>query len=188
MKPWTAHKPRTVTRTPIFSVTAEEMRAPRGGRRQTYYFLNAPEWINVVPVDERGRAIMIRQHRYGSRRFELEIPGGAMNPGERSPLRAAKRELGEETGYVARRWVKLGDVSPNPAFQRNRLHLYLALGCRKAGGQVLDYAEEIDVETIPVSRLPGLVTRGVITHALVIAALYWLLARPELLRTPKAAR
>ncbi len=188
MKPWTAHGKKIVARTPIFTLTAEEMRAPRGGRRQTFYFLHAPDWINVVPVDERGRAIMIRQHRYGSRRFELEIPGGAMNPGERHPLRAAQRELREETGYVARRWIKLGDVNPNPAFQRNRLHLYLALGCRKAGAQQLDYAEEIDVKTIPVARLPGLVTRGVITHALVIAALYWLLARPELLRAPRKRR
>lgn len=171
-----------VARTPIFTLLTEEMRAPRDGRKQTFYFLQGPEWINVVPVDDRGRAILIRQHRYGSRKYELEIPGGAVNPGERDPLRAAKRELLEETGYEARRWIKLGAVNPNPAFMRNTLHLYLALGARKVARQNLDYAEEIRVTPTPVSRLPGLVARGRITHALVIAALYWLLAQPELLR------
>ena len=172
MKPWSRLSHRTVARTSIFSVTAERRRSPCGKRRQTFYFLEAPEWVNVIAIDSRKRVLLIKQHRYGSRRVEIEIPGGAVDRRDRSPLAAAKRELLEETGCVAKRWVSLGFVSPNPAFQRNRCHTFLALGARKIADQALEPAEDITVSACPLSRIPALITRGRIPHALVISAFY----------------
>ncbi len=177
MQAWRATRSRVILRTPIFGVRAEDLRSPSSGRRQTFYFLDAPDWINVIPIDERGRVVMIRQHRYGSRLLELEIPGGAVNPGERDPLHAAKRELLEETGCTARRWVRLGFVHPNPAFHRNRCHLFLATGVRRVAKQELDHAEEIEVTHRALSAIPRLLATGKIAHALVIAAFNRLHAR-----------
>lgn len=140
--------------------------------RHTFYLLEAPDWVNVIAVDQAGRAILIRQHRYGSRRPELEIPGGAIDSRDRNPLAAAKRELREETGYVSRKWIRLGAAQPNPAFHRNNCHMYLALEARRLHPQRLDFAEEISIAPTPLERIQGLIARGAIRHALVICAFH----------------
>jgi 8-oxo-dGTP pyrophosphatase MutT (NUDIX family) len=177
MRAWRSLRSRVVFRTPIFGVRAEDFRSQATGHRHTFYFLDAPDWINVIPIDERGRVVMIRQHRYGSRLLELEIPGGAVNPGERDPLNAAKRELLEETGYAAKRWVRLGFVHPNPAFHRNHCHLFLAVGARRVAKQNLDHAEEIEVTSVAMSSIPRLLASGKIAHALIVAAFHRLHGR-----------
>ncbi len=179
---WKRQDRRTVLRTSIFSVTAEKWKAPATGKRHRFFFLEAPEWINIVPVDDSGRVMLIRQYRYGSRRLELEIPGGAVDHRDSSPLSAARRELKEETGCVARRWIRLGRVHPNPAFQRNHCHLFLALGIRRVAKQELDFAEEISLAPTPLKRIPGLIAGGKIPHALVICAFEALFRRPDLVR------
>jgi ADP-ribose pyrophosphatase len=92
------------------------------------------------------------------------------------PCQAGVRELLEETGYGAREVSSLGWVHPNPALFNNRCHTIWAKGAVKTGPQQLDDAEDIQVLLRPLKDLPALVTKGKITHSLVIAALslFWL--------------
>ena len=64
----------------------------------------------------------------------------------------------------------LGAVLPNPAYQSNRCHYFLASGCRRTGDQDLDPGEDIEVETVPLWRVGRLIREGGINHALAIAA------------------
>jgi len=161
---------KVLAHTPIFSLVAEDWEDRRAGHRQAFYFLECPDWVNVVALDDSNRVLLIRQSRYGSRRREVEIPGGAMDRRDSTPLAAAKRELKEETGCVAPRWTSLGKVSPNPAFHRNTCHMFLARGARQVSAQKLDRAEDIAVSRVPLSRIPALIRRGTISHSIVIAA------------------
>jgi 8-oxo-dGTP pyrophosphatase MutT (NUDIX family) len=163
-------------------VLAETWMPPRGKRAATFWFLDCPEWVNVVALDGRGRVVLIRQPRYGSGKVELEIPGGAVSRRDASPLAAARREFLEETGMKARRWVGLGWTHPNPAFHRNRCHMFLALGARRVAGTNLDFGEEIAVQPTFLRRVPGLIAKGRIRHSLVIVALHAALAHPSLRR------
>jgi 8-oxo-dGTP pyrophosphatase MutT (NUDIX family) len=135
--------------------------------------LEAPDWVNVVAVTAAGEIVLVRQFRHGTGEATLEIPGGAVDPTDRSPLEAAKRELREETGYAARRWTRIGVVDPNPAFQTNACTTFLAEGACRAGDADPDEGEELEVLLVSRRRLDALVRRGVIRHALVIAALHW---------------
>jgi len=139
----------------------------------------APDWVNVVAVTVREEVVLVRQFRHGTRKTTLEIPGGAVDPADRSPLAAAKRELREETGYAARRWTRIGVVDPNPAFQTNSCTTFLAEGAFLAGDTDPDDGEELDVVVVSRRRLDALVRRGVIRHALVIAAVHWWRIRRE---------
>lgn len=180
-------KPRTLLTTSIFRIAAEDWILPGPGRRaHTFFLLHAPDWINVLPVDDDGRVWVIRQFRHGTLRRELEIPGGGMDGRGETPLAAAKRELLEETGAVAKRWIPLGRVHPNPAFHRNWLHMYLATGVRRVAKQSLDPAEFIAVGRIPLRRIPALIARGRIAHALVITAFHAAFTRPAARRALRA--
>ncbi len=163
-----------VLNTPIFDVEGFEVQTRAGER--TYYRLNAPDWVNIVPITPEGKVVLIRQHRWGVDAETLEIPGGMVDPGE-SPELGGVRELLEETGYGGGRVILLGWVHPNPAIQGNKCWLFAMLDAVLVGETQLDAGEDIKVELVGLSELPGLLDRGAISHALAIVSLQRVLAR-----------
>jgi 8-oxo-dGTP pyrophosphatase MutT (NUDIX family) len=147
-------------------------RSPGTGLPHDFFVLDGNDWVNVVPLTKGNAVVLIHQFRAGTRTVTLEIPGGSVETGE-SALAAAKRELREETGYVSRRWTRIGVVDPNPAIQTNRCTTYLAEGCTRAGDPAPDGSEELSVELHPASSIDTLVRSGRIRHALVLAAFHW---------------
>jgi 8-oxo-dGTP pyrophosphatase MutT (NUDIX family) len=91
---------------------------------------------------------------------------------DESPAEAARRELLEETGYVADEVIQIGSVTSNPAFINNQTHTFLALNARLTGQTSFDSAEYIEFELAGIEEIPGLIASGQINHALVIAAFY----------------
>lgn len=157
----------------IFDVRRDRVQSPVTGDEHDFHILEMPDWINVIPVTPDGQVACVRQYRHGTEEVTLEIPGGIIDAGEH-PGDAARREMREETGYQADRLIPLGDVAPNPALQTNCCHTYLALDVRPTGQQDLDGGEEIDVVLVDRARIPSLIARGRITHALVVVAFYLL--------------
>lgn len=176
MERWRRVGSERVTDCRIFRLDRVRLEPPEGGSADAFYVLDAPDWVNVVPLTDDGRVVLIRQYRVGVDEVTLEIPGGMCDPGE-SPDLAAARELREETGYVAREIRSLGWVHPNPAIQGNRCHSFLATGARAVGPQRTDPHERIEVVTEPLDRIPILVREGAIRHSLVISAFHFLSLR-----------
>lgn len=156
----------------IFKLWRETRRSPRTGAAHSFFVLHTPDWVNVIPLTPEGRVVMIHQYRQGTAEVTLEIPGGMVDADESDPAEAARRELLEETGYVADELVHIGTVDPNPAFLDNQCHTYLALNARWQQPPQFDGAEDIGVEEVPLDEIAGLIRNGRITHALVVAAFY----------------
>ncbi|GAC1549517.1 MAG: hypothetical protein NVS3B10_12830 [Polyangiales bacterium] len=152
MTRWRRGAASTVGRFHVFDVHRLDLVREDGSARPVFTF-SAPDWCNVVPLTDDGKVVLVRQHRWGTDAASLEIPGGIVDPGE-APLDAARRELREETGYDAGELVSLGAVDPNPALQGNRLHMFLARGCRPSGvGQQLDELEDCELVLLDRSGL-----------------------------------
>jgi len=169
--PWRRLGSQRVHACRVFDLNRVRLAPPGRQDAGDFYVLTAPDWVNVVPVTDDGRVVLIRQYRFGVEGFTLEIPGGMCDPGE-SPAQAAAREMREETGHEAREIVPIGWVHPNPAIQANRCHSFLARGARPAGTREPDPNEEIEVVTARLDEIPRLIREGAITHALVIAAFH----------------
>lgn len=141
-----------------------------GGKVAAFYVIECPDWVNVVPVTDSGKVVLIEQYRHGTEELTLEIPGGMVDEGE-SPSDCASRELTEETGYEGGEMVFLGSSRPNPAIQSNRIHHFAAFGCRDKAAQAFDEHESIGVREVPIDGLNELVGSGEISHSLVLAGI-----------------
>ena len=156
----------------IFKMRRDRRRSPRTGAEHSFFVLESPDWVNVVPLTPEGEVVMIHQFRHGTAEVTLEIPGGMVDASDNDPAESVRRELLDETGYAAEKIIHIGTVHPNPAFLNNQCHTYLALNARWQQPPQFDGAEDIAVELVPLEDVAGLIRNGRITHALVVAAFY----------------
>ena len=185
MRPWEETGVRTLVTTRVFELEERRSINPRTGQEHPFYVLESGPWVNVIPLTEEGRVIMVRQYRQGTRTITLEIPGGMAEPGE-DPAVGARRELLEETGYAPDEMIELGSVQSNPAIQSNSTYTYLATGLRKIAELDPDGAEDLEVVEVELAEIDDLIRRGEITHSLVVAAFYWLQLHDDSLRRVEA--
>lgn len=138
------------------------------GKSGTYSFFKLLDVAAVVPRDIKGNVAFVRQWRYVQHKPHLEIVSGCVERHEKNPLRAAKRELKEETGLTAKHWTKLGGY-----YQANAtriIHCYLAEGLTK-GKTNLEGTEDITLHWYPWKQALAMLQRGVITHGATTIAL-----------------
>jgi ADP-ribose pyrophosphatase len=146
---------------------------PDDGPARPFYVIEAPHWINVIPLTAEGSVLMVRQFRFGIEDLTLEIPGG-MCDGDEAPIVAARRELREETGYDSDDLIELGWVHPNPPVQNNRCYTYLARNPYRVGDPEPDRDERFEQVRVALDDVPRLIADRTITHALVLAAFHLL--------------
>ena len=115
--------------------------------------------VAVIPITDNNEVIVVRQYRYAHHREYIEIPAGKLDSVDEIPLEAAKRELAEETGAVAEKFIPLGIVDTTPALIDEKIHLYMAEGLT-FGQMHPDEGEFLGVELIPLATLLDMVMSG----------------------------
>jgi ADP-ribose pyrophosphatase len=169
---WTTLSSEEVLKLGFFRLRKDSCQLPDGRVMPNYYTLEFADWVNVIPVTEQGNIVLIRQYRHSAGETILEIPGGSTDPRlNENPERAALRELEEETGYTAQHIKSLGYHYPNPALLSNKMHTFIATGCKKTKNQELDPFEDIEVFEASPKELIEKIQNGEIKHSIILASL-----------------
>jgi ADP-ribose pyrophosphatase len=142
----------------------------KNGVKKDYTVIDTYDWVNIIPITDDNKVILIKQYRHGARKDVIEIPGGVIEGKDISPKEAATRELLEETGYTSNEFIELGTVIPNPAIQSNKCYIFLARNAFKVSEQNLDPQEEIDLFFVSKKDIKTMILGGEINHSLVIDA------------------
>ena len=154
----------------FLKVRRDVVRLPDGSEGIREY-IRHPGAVLALPIFEDGAVLLERQFRYPFGRTFLELPAGKREEGE-PPLETAKRELLEETGYVAREWSRIGIVHTTVAFTDEGIDLYVARGL-EFRGQQLDQGEFLETLKVPFDEAVEMVRDGRITDSKTSVALLW---------------
>lgn len=127
--------------------------------------------VGVLPIEDNGDVILVRQYRYPYGITMLEIPAGKIDHGPEGHLACGVRELREETGYEAEKMIYMGAVYPSPGFLTEVLHLYCAIGLH-AGECQPDEDEFVETIRMPATKLEQMIGNGEIRDGKTIAAMY----------------
>lgn len=153
----------------ILDFYADIMENP-DGHRVTWDFIDHRGAAAVVPVLDNGDILMVRQFRDALDRDTLEIPAGGLNGWDEPTIKAAARELEEETGYASDNLTKLISIATAVAFCNEIIDIYVATNLRRTA-QSLDEDEFIDVESYSLDELKKMIYAGQIQDSKTIAAI-----------------
>ena len=135
--------------------------------------------VAVLAIDDDDEVILVNEFRYPVG-YVLEIPAGSVDKGE-TPLKCAKRELLEETGYKAKKIEHLIRFFPKLGYNTQIIDCYVATELTKISEPNLDEDELITVKKIKFRKLLNMINNGKIYGSYTICAVMIYAARKKLI-------
>ncbi len=141
-----------------------------------YHVIEHPGFAVIVAITAENNVIMEKIYRYPLNKTMLECPSGQLE-GDNSEL-AARRELEEETSYIAKLFQHLGQFYTSPGRSDERFDLFLALDATPDGKIQHENTEQIEVVTMPLDELYQMALKAEISDS--ITALSIIVAKNHL--------
>src|SRR5689334_11539426 len=173
--PFELIKSETLLQGRAFKVRRDTLKTPNGEETRLEIIEHGGSVV-VVPIDEEGNVLLVRQYRHAAQQDLLELPAGTRH--ENEPFEeCAAREIREETGMEAGSLLKIGDFYLAPGYSTELMAVFLATELRHNPLDA-DFDEFLQLEKMPVKAASELFESGKVLDAKSLAA--WLLAKPHL--------
>jgi ADP-ribose pyrophosphatase len=140
-----------------FRLDVDRVRLPNGVEMD-FEMIHHPGAAAIVPVLPGREALLIRQYRYATGGWLLEVPAGKLDPGE-APEHCASRETEEEVGFRPGRLISLGWIWSSPGFLDEKIWLYLATDLEETQ-QAKEQDEVLEIERMPLREAIDQAFRG----------------------------
>ena len=173
--PFELLKSETLMKGRAFCIRRDYLKTP-DGRETKFEIIEHSGSVIIIPIDENGKILLVRQYRHATGGDLLELPAGTLEDNE-DPEVCAAREIREETGMAAGVLTKMGEFYLAPGYSTEFMVVYLATDL-SPNPLKADDDEFLSVESIPVAEAFEKAERGEIPDAKSLAALF--LAKPFL--------
>ena len=173
LKKWKCLKSEEGPDLRLFKARLDFMENPRNGWKASRVVLNSKDAVNVVAVVDQVHIVFVRQFRFGTQSFTLEIPGGLIDEGE-EPKDAGIRELREETGFIAETMIPLGKIASNPVYMDAYVfHYQTTCSAVQRSSTHFDDGEDIEIVLLPIDEVKEMLYAGQFEHPHTISALMY---------------
>lgn len=172
---WRVTSSELVLDTKHLRLRKDRIEVPGGKFIEEYYVRENRGFAVVFATTADDRVVLVRQYKHGIGRTLLELPAGAIDPGE-EPLQTAMREFSEETGYAGA-MQHVASFCTDPTNANTVAHLFYAKHVTLAGQQRLEFPEDITVELATLDEVHRFVRDGTIDSVTHVASIYMMLDR-----------
>jgi len=145
----------------IFSVEVSRRSYPNG-REHEVAIVRHPPSVVLIPLEDDGRVVVIKQYRAPIDRETWEFPAGGLDPGESADA-AARRECEEEIGRVPERVEQLASLFPTPGYCDEEMIFFRVSDLRQPppdSPHKPDEDEDIQARTITIAEARAMLVRG----------------------------
>jgi ADP-ribose pyrophosphatase len=167
--PWTTLSSKKVYQNPWMTVKEDKVTRP-DGKEGIYGTIEIKPGVSIIALDDRENVYLTKEYHYALEKDTLETVSGGIDDNE-TPLLAAKRELKEEAGIVAKKWTYLGYTQPLTSYINTFNHLFLARKLSFSGNN-LEGTEKIEIVKMPFKKAIRAIMGNKITHAGSVAAIF----------------
>lgn len=154
-----------VFKTPFFQVIKDIVDIQ--SRQITYWKVSTPEVVIILSFF-KGKIVMVDHHRFTLGHKSLELPAGTVEKNE-TPVECAKRELSEETGFVAGNMKKIFSFYPSNGVSDQLFHVCVASGL-VPGSHHREHDELMEVVLMKESVIVDKILDGSVSDGRTIAA------------------
>lgn len=146
------------------------------GKAGIFGVVNIKGGSSILPIDDKGFVYLAEEFHYAFGKKSISAAHGGREDGG-SYLAGAKRELKEELGITAKKWIDLGFVSPFSTTVRTSQKMYLAKDLEFGPSNNTD-GENIKIVKVKFDKAFDMVMKGKILHApscvLILKAYYYM--------------
>ena len=165
-------KSREIYRGKLVRLNVDRVIEPGGVRAEREIVHHAGSVV-ILAHSNDGRIVLVKQYRYAAKQSLWELTAGGLEPGER-PLAAARRELLEETGYLAKNFRLLFDFFPSPGILTEKMSLVEATELTRSRAQP-DPDERIEIGHFTPVQVMRMIKSKRIRDAKTLVGLLWFL-------------
>lgn len=148
IKPWKLIKKKSIYHDKYLNIFLNTYKNGNGKLVYPCTVFSLPHWVNVVALTDKDKIILVQQYRHAANIINTGIPSGSIEKFDLNSKEAIRRELIEETGYVARKLILLNSTYPNPGRQNNVVSTFLAYGLLKKAKPINMINEEVQVACV----------------------------------------
>ena len=129
---------------PWFIITEETVELPNGKIINDYFNIKMPNYCSVFAIDKNDQVLLLRSYRHAIGEETITLPGGMIENNEK-PIDGIKRELLEETGYIAQNWKGLGNYIGNSSRGCGNYFFFFADNATKIQNENSGDLEELEL-------------------------------------------
>ena len=151
-----------------FTIRRDTMKMP-DGRETKFDIVEHGGSVILIPIDNEGNILFVKQYRHAAGIEMLELPAGTRDGDEPFEVCAA-REIREETGMQAGKLTQIGSFYLAPGYSTEYMGVFLAEDLSHNPLEA-DDDEFLSVEKMPLKQVMDLVKSGKMADAKTLAAL-----------------
>ncbi len=175
MKPYKPLSKEIIFENPWWKYCRDRVELP-SGKTWEYHYVRTNGSSMVVPQDDDGNFILVRQYRYTGNRDSVEFPCGGLKDG-RTFDETARDELLEEAGFLPGRLQCVGSFNPCNGLVDEICRVYIARDLRYIGARP-EETEDFELVRLTTDELDGFIRDGTLWDGMTIAA--WAIAKAAL--------